>query len=136
MVNMWKRLSDPITGLKDVVDKLPSEESINRFLDEIPRIERIMTNDTLVNIAKLSVLADAMSDGKIDKLLAFIPLLANVPSNNTLVDIANMKPFLAQMPTKEELKAIAERLPSPEKLDEMIKLLKEMNGFLAALKGG
>ena len=133
---MWKRLSDPLNNLKDVVDRLPSEESINRFLDEIPRIERIMTNSTLEKVARLSVLADAMSDGKIDKLLSFIPLLQNVPSNNTLVDIANMKPYLAQMPTREELKAIAERLPSPEKLDEMIKLLKEMTGFLAALKGG
>ena len=133
---MLKRLTGPLGELKDVVDKIPSEESMNRFLDELPRIEKILTDGTLEKVAKLHVLADAMNNGQIDKLLSFIPLLANVPSNNTLVDIANMKPFLAQMPTREELKALAERLPSPEKLDEMIVLLKEMNGFLAALKGG
>ena len=132
---VWKKFSDPLGNLKDVVGKLPSEESMNRFLEELPRIERIMTNGTLQDVAKLSALADAMQDGKIDKLLGFIPLLANVPDNKTLVDIVNMRPLLAQMPTGAELKALTERLPTTEKLDEMVKLLKEMVGFLEALKG-
>ena len=132
---VWKRLVDPLNNLKDVVDKFPSEESMNRFLDELPRIEKIMTNGTLEKVAKLHVLADAINNGQIDKLLNFIPLLANVPDNKTLVDIANMRPLLAQMPTTTELKALTERLPTVEKLDEMVKLLKEVNGFLAALKG-
>lgn len=132
---VWKRLSDPITNLKDVVGKLPSEESMNRFLDELPRIERIMVDGTLMKVAKLHVLADAMDDGKIDKLLGFIPLLKNVPDNNTLVDLVNMKPLLAQMPTRAEISALVERLPSTEKLDEMVELLKRVAGFLEALKG-
>ena len=132
---MWKRLTDPLENLKDVVTKLPSEESMNRFLEELPRIERIVTNGTLEKVAKLHVLADAMNDGKIDRLLNFMPLLANLPENSVLVDIENMRPLLAQMPTREELKALVERLPSVEKLDEMVRLLKEVDGFLAALKG-
>ena len=132
---MWKRFSDPLNNLKEVVDRLPSEESMNRFLDELPRIERIMTNGTLEKVARLSVLADAMEDGKIDKLIGFVPLLKNVPDNSTLVDLVNMRPLLAQMPSREELKALVEKLPSPEKMDELISLLKEVNGFLAALKG-
>ena len=133
---MLKRFTDPIANLAEVVGKLPSEESMNRFLDELPRIEAIMTNGTLEKVARLHVLADAMEDGKIDKLLGFIPLLKNVPDNNTLVDLANMRPLLAQIPTRQEISALVERLPSPEKLDEMVKLLREMTGFLAALKGG
>ena len=131
---MWNRFN-PIGGLKEVIEKIPSEDSINRFLEELPRIERIITNGTLERVAKLHVLADAMEDGKIDKLLGFIPLLKNVPDNSTLVDLANMRPLLAQIPSREELKALVERLPSPEKLDELIVLLREMQGFLAALKG-
>ena len=132
---MWERLKNPLTGIKEVMDKIPTEESINRFLEELPRIERIVTNGTLEKVAKLHVLADAVGEGKIDRLLNFMPLLTNLPENSTLVDIVNMKPLLAQMPSSSELKVLVEKLPSPEKLDELVKLLREMQGFLAALKG-
>lgn len=132
---MLKRFTDPIANLKDALEKVPSEESMNRFLDELPRIERIVTNGTLEKVAKLHVLADAMEDGKIDKLLAFIPLLKNVPDNSTLVDLVNMRPLLAQIPSSAELKALVEKLPALEKLDELIVLLKGMQEFLVALKG-
>lgn len=132
---MMKRLSGPLNNLKDVVNKIPSEESMNRFLDELPRIEKILADGTLEKVAKLHVLADAFENGTIERLVSFAPLLQNIPSNTLLVDIVNMRPLLAQMPTSAELKALADRLPTPEKLDEMIRLLTEVNGFLGALRG-
>jgi len=135
---MMKRLGF-LSDIKEVIDKLPSEELLIRLLDQLPDLREVITRlpepETLERLGRLSTLADAMGNGTIDRLLAFLPLLQNLPTNEVLVDIANMKPYLASMPTREELKSLSERLPSPQQFDELITLLGEMQGFLEALKG-
>lgn len=130
-----------LTRVKDLADRLPSEESVNHALETIqdllqhlPRLERLVADSRLERIAKLG---EAFEDGRIDRLLGFIPLLANVPENQTLVDIANMRPYLARIPSSAELQALTaklDRLPSPEQLEELVKLLKGVADFAAAMR--
>ena len=133
--DFFKAATGPLSDLREIADKLPSEESINRLLEALPTLERLANNSLLEKVARLSVLADFVEQGKLDAVMNLEPLLANMPSNTTLVDIANLKPYLASLPSREELRMLAERLPTREEREDMVAAMKELKEFLVALKG-
>ena len=123
--------------LKDTVDRLPSEDTLNRLLDGmeglagmLPRMERLMADNRL---EKLSRLGDAFDDGTIDRLMGFATLLENAPKSESLDALA------AKLPSSEELRELnanLAKIPDKEKLEEMASLLKEVSNFAGALRGG
>lgn len=133
--DLFKAATGPLSDLREIADKLPSEEAMNRFLEALPTIDRIASSGLIEKLAGLDVLTDFLKSGKMDQLINMTPLLANMPSNNTLVDIANLKPYLANLPSREELRMLAERLPTREEREDMVAAMKELKGFLEALKG-
>lgn len=115
-----------IDAFKVFFSKIPSEELLTKIIDDLPRLEellprleRIIANPTIEKIARLT---DFIEDGRVDRLEHLVPLLQNIPENSTLVDIANMKPYLANLPSHEELR-------------ELIELMRELRNFMGALKG-
>lgn len=135
-----KRFQIPGLGLledlKEALSHIPSEESLNRFMDELPRLERIASR--IEHAPDLGSLAHAFEDGTIERLTRFLPALRNLPTEQTLVDIIHLKPYLDNMPSSSDLQHLArllERIPPPEQISKFVELLSDVRDFMKALKG-
>lgn len=140
MTDENKKRSFPGLGLlsdvKDLADKIPSEDTINRLLDALPRIEAILADPKVEKIAKLAEYIDTIDPEFVSKLESLIPVLRNLPSNTILVDIANMRPYLQRIPTSEEIRDLTSRLPSQENMKSIVGALEDLKGFLEVLRAG
>lgn len=124
-----------LDGIKAVFKGIPSEEVLEKLLEDLPRLEKLVTNPVL---EKISRLADLVEAGKLDSIEHMLPVLQNMPDNSTLVDIANLKTYLANLPPAsllQELVVELQKLPSKDEMRELIGKLEAMQGFLRALKG-
>lgn len=106
---------------------LPSDDTLNRFLDALPEITKLVSS--LPDEANLRALVSMgpylqslPTDETLRRLVEVLPSLGEMPSEATLKEISSMKPLL-------------EKLPSPEQMAAMAQKLEVISKFMGAIKG-
>ncbi len=107
---------------------LPSDDTLNRFLDALPEITKLVS--ALPDEANLRALVamgphlqSLPSEATLRRLVDVLPALGEMPSEATLREISSMKPLLEKLPSSGEMAAMADQLEAVTK-------------FMSALKGG